>query len=474
MAKVGSAIPKQGSCPRQRGGDLPSEACAMGCVLPIRDSLGRRASSRPRLGIGRRASSRLGPGIIPARAAEVTHSMAALRDSLNACAACTLPEVPLHWRYAWDAYHVGSAGQGAAGFSPRGPSDGATAGIHGAGGIGGLLAVEARQSEGDPLRHWYFYDGNGNVGQVPRYAAQANPPVTLGAHYEYDAYGQTLTVHDADASGYAAANPFRFSTKWFDAETGLGYWGYRYYTPDLGRWMSRDPIEEQGGLNLYLFTQNQSPNMLDLLGQLDLLSLQPGTWEFGIPVGHLPCQVVLGVTVRQLNPCCKEIDVFIGGSCSIKDGVVRHVSRLPYVGVYVGKAMNSLPDVSAQIWGQESGKICTHCWEFCEVSLNGAVTVGEGRRGSGRSPNERKRRSPFVGFGVSGELNGILNWCHGTLRLDGTVVGSVSVNVTWPVEIAYNRDFERSGTIIGPARYDPWLTVDSGFSCLKWGRACSN
>jgi len=54
--------------------------------------------------------------------------MAALRDSLNTCAAGTLPEMPLHWRYAWDAYHVGSAGQGAAGFSPRGPSDGATAG----------------------------------------------------------------------------------------------------------------------------------------------------------------------------------------------------------------------------------------------------------------------------------------------------------------------------------------------------------
>ena len=378
-------------------------------------------------------------------------------------------------RYTWGLDLSGLAGQGAAGsqgaagFSPRGPSDGATAGIHNAGGIGGLLAVEAPQAVGDPLRHWYFYDSNGNVGQLLAYDA-TGPTVnaTPAAHYEYDPYGQLVNWTDN------IANPFRFSTKWFDTTTGLGYWGYRYYSPRLGRWMSRDPIEEQGGLNLYLFTQNQSPNMLDLLGQLDLLSLQPGTWEFGIPVGHLPCQVVLGVTVRQLNPCCKEIDVFIGGSCSIKDGVVRHVSRLPYVGVYVGKAMNSLPDVSAQIWGQESGKICTHCWEFCEVSLNGAVTVGEGRRGSGRSPNERKRRSPFVGFGVSGELNGILNWCHGTLRLDGTVVGSVSVNVTWPVEIAYNRDFERSGTIIGPARYDPWLTVDSGFSCLKWGRACSN
>jgi len=282
MAKVGSAIPKQGSCPRQRGGDLPNEGWAAGSALPIRCSLsriGRRASSWPRLGIGRRASSRLGPGIIPARAAEVTHSMAALRDNQDASASCTLPEVPLHWRYScsWGLDLSGLAGQGAAGFSPRGPSDGATAGIHNAGGIGGLLAVEAPQAVGDPLRHWYFYDGNGNVGQLLAYDA-TGPTVNAApaAHYEYDPHGQLINWTDT------IANPFRFSTKWFDTTTGLGYWGYRYYSPRLGRWMSRDPIGERGGLNVCIALQNRPVQLVDPHG---LQTCPPGEIWIDEPFG---------------------------------------------------------------------------------------------------------------------------------------------------------------------------------------------
>ena len=41
-------------------------------------------------------------------------------------------------------------------------------------------------------------------------------------------------------------------------ETGLYYYGYRYYDPVTGRWPSRDPIEERGGFNLYGFLWNKS------------------------------------------------------------------------------------------------------------------------------------------------------------------------------------------------------------------------
>ena len=51
-------------------------------------------------------------------------------------------------------------------------------------------------------------------------------------------------------------------------ETALGVveYGYRYYNPQMGRWLNRDPIEEQGGLNLYGFVGNDSINRWDLLG----------------------------------------------------------------------------------------------------------------------------------------------------------------------------------------------------------------
>lgn len=60
------------------------------------------------------------------------------------------------------------------------------------------------------------------------------------------------------------------STKMLDSETGLYYYGYRYYDPETGRWPSRDPIEESGGDNLYGFVGNDGVNELDLLGMLNL------------------------------------------------------------------------------------------------------------------------------------------------------------------------------------------------------------
>jgi RHS repeat-associated protein len=64
------------------------------------------------------------------------------------------------------------------------------------------------------------------------------------------------------------SNPFRFSTKYLDGETGLYYYGWRYYNPVTGRWSSRDPIEERGGVNLYGFVGNIPTSRIDLLGMI--------------------------------------------------------------------------------------------------------------------------------------------------------------------------------------------------------------
>jgi RHS repeat-associated protein len=134
-------------------------------------------------------------------------------------------------------------------------------GIHGAGGIGGLLAVEETSTGGTP-KCWFLYDAVGNVGQIVANASGYG----LIAHYEYDPYGNTILADDVDSSGYAAANPFRFTTKWLDAQSGICYFGYRYYSPAKGRWATRDPIGEVGGYNLYQFVYNTPQNKQDPLG----------------------------------------------------------------------------------------------------------------------------------------------------------------------------------------------------------------
>jgi len=139
-----------------------------------------------------------------------------------------------------------------------------------AGGIGGLLAVAQAQVGGgsasggvDAGDYVFTCDASGNVAQVLDLSADS-AAAAIVAHYEYDPYGGV--VNDLSGYTYAEANPIRFSTKYHDAETGLGYWGYRYYSARLGRWLSRDPIGEAGGALLYAYVGNGPTNRYDRLG----------------------------------------------------------------------------------------------------------------------------------------------------------------------------------------------------------------
>ena len=145
-------------------------------------------------------------------------------------------------------------------MSPSTPTSAATSGgsisaraLQGAGGVGGLLSVV---EPGATTRYYPAYDGNGNVSE---YVNQSGTEV---AHFEYDPFGN-LTVDD---QSNASAFPYRFSTKPQDSVTGLYYYGYRYYDPVTGRWPSRDPIGELGGINLYGFVGNDGVSLADFLG----------------------------------------------------------------------------------------------------------------------------------------------------------------------------------------------------------------
>jgi len=63
--------------------------------------------------------------------------------------------------------------------------------------------------------------------------------------------------------------PFRnpiLSTKYWDGDTKLYYYGYRYYSPGMGRWVSRDPMGEYGGINLLTFCINEPLYSYDVIG----------------------------------------------------------------------------------------------------------------------------------------------------------------------------------------------------------------
>jgi len=135
---------------------------------------------------------------------------------------------------------------------------GAVNSLEQAGGIGGLLALRnTGAGYGLERSAIYFYDANGNVGQVVTITAPYYGEIY--AHYEYTPYGQVLVEPLFD-------QPYRFSTKPFDSWTGLGYWGYRWYSPKLGRWVNRDPIGEKGGMSLYEYVKSAPTHRWDPAG----------------------------------------------------------------------------------------------------------------------------------------------------------------------------------------------------------------
>jgi len=70
----------------------------------------------------------------------------------------------------------------------------------------------------------------------------------------------------------AKLNPFMFSTKFYDWESGLYCYPFRYYNPSTGRWIGRDRMEEQGGLNLYGFVGNNPISRCDPFGLDEMLN----------------------------------------------------------------------------------------------------------------------------------------------------------------------------------------------------------
>jgi RHS repeat-associated protein len=100
-------------------------------------------------------------------------------------------------------------------------------------------------------------DGNGNiVGTIDAGNGQRT------AEYEYGPFGEPLRA----TGPMANANPFRFSTHYTDHETGLAYAKRRYYSPSNGRWLSRDPVAEFGGVNLFAYVGNNPIGRNDPFG----------------------------------------------------------------------------------------------------------------------------------------------------------------------------------------------------------------
>jgi len=187
----------------------------------------------------------------------------------------------------------------------------------GVGGVGGLLEVSRYGFT--TTNCFVAYDGNGNVMALIN-AADG----TATAQYDYDSF---LGVVRATGP-MAFTNVMLGSTKYYDWESGLYYYGHRYYKPSTGTWPNRDPIEELSFLRSYVkllspkdryamsvrspsgnesvFIQNDPEDKFDVLGLCPAGTCDKWTINVTMVTGGGSAVVILDVwaTLTADPKCC--------------------------------------------------------------------------------------------------------------------------------------------------------------------------
>ena len=97
-------------------------------------------------------------------------------------------------------------------------------------------------------------DGLGSITSLTGGSGQ------LANSYVYDSFGN-LT-----GSTGTITNPFQYTAREFDSETGLYYYRARYYDPSAGRFVSEDPVRFQAGYNFYVYVGNDPVDLIDAIG----------------------------------------------------------------------------------------------------------------------------------------------------------------------------------------------------------------
>lgn len=133
---------------------------------------------------------------------------------------------------------------------------------------------------------YYEQDGIDSVTSL------TNPAGALANSYTFDAFGK-LT-----ASTGTLTNPFRYTGREFDPETGIYQYRMRYYDPSVGRFLSEDPVGFNGGdYNLFAYVLNSPTGLVDPLG----LQHQPGgPWH---PAPGVPFRCQGGLNRTQGDSC---------------------------------------------------------------------------------------------------------------------------------------------------------------------------
>ena len=122
------------------------------------------------------------------------------------------------------------------------------------------------RSHAGGFNYIYMEDGIGSITEVTDWHGNVRRA------YVYDSFGNTAI----QTGTLNPTNPFKYTGRELDEETGLYYYRARYYDPEIGRFLQEDPIGFEGGdINLYVYVSNNPVNLTDPLGLRGIVPFFP-------------------------------------------------------------------------------------------------------------------------------------------------------------------------------------------------------
>ena len=331
------------------------------------------------------------------------------------------------------------------GLDLAGQAGGQQAAMQRAGGVGGLLGTVVTVGNGPAEFQPVLLD---HLGSVEGRLVDGQ----LVKHF-YGPYGIPEAGPGAEA-GYG------YSTKPYIPELGLYYYGYRFYSPRTGRWISRDPIQEDGGLNLYGFVGNDPVNAFDYLG-MDYFMVANGisTWVMedrntGELIGYMPIGRLVGGDVHQItlpgfegrypaSDLRRHIGKFAANNKTVSFGKLPIKSQRAFMAAWFqqmfqaeyarGNAalfMESVGEVSAEKWnGLKSNADALRYTDWSQVG-------GYAREGIVDAHNARADRIAQLALASASDPDNISAFGFARAATWGSLEGVFAVPITEGVELS--------------------------------------
>lgn len=252
----------------------------------------------------------------------------------------------------------------------------------------------------DNIQYFYKKDIMGNI--IGIYDQNYNQIV----EYKYDSWGNILSILDENKNEVSTShigyiNPFRYKEYYYDNETSLYYLGNRYYSPELGRFISCDEylFYDILGVNLYLYCGNDPVNKIDKNG------------EFWWAVAQIAIPTVIASTIKVVSNIAngkKPLENVLGTALGTACGAMVGMGWKSTLGAITGGIMGSfvsstINECEDYLYGRKEPtkkNVLNSTKTVLEYSMAGGMTGGISSylySSSSKGANPKKILTSFVG-----------------------------------------------------------------------------